>query len=548
MRSVRSRLAFGGLGLCVGLLGAATGTVVDQSDDFESYGWGASLAGTNGWSVSSGGSLTAGGGPNLDMAHMVYALETEHRQVAGYRGEATWAVMSDTNAVLWLDLIVESGLGRLSVGNTTEGEFFGLSRLADGALELDASYRTFGLGWQRQFNPNILLGTTITTSTWTRLTFEMNLPVRPTSGSGGSIPAFRIYVNGLVQSNALANLTPTGTGTNGTWFGLKTVPTNGVTRVRATSATTGTGYLDDMLLTTTAPPLTGPPVSPVRLLLIDGEAGEAGLTPAHMSIERADAGTNWLAVSYSTGGSAVFGIDYEALPQVLVIPAFATNANLWVVPRNVMATNVRDVVVTLTSNRYSYGVAPLTQTATIAPDETPTTRRQSGPSTRHAGFTISEIMYHPAPRLDGRDGQFIEIMNTLPVSERLGGYRLSGAIDYTFPPDLRLASGAVIIVAKDPTLFPGRDVFGPFTGSLPLDGGRLRLRNRADAILFDVVYGDHGPWPVAADGTGHSLTLIRPDYGEADGRAWSASSRKGGSPGWRDLYEAHGYEGLVINA
>jgi hypothetical protein len=34
-----------------------------------------------------------------------------------------------------------------------------------------------------------------------------------------------------------------------------------------------------------------------------------------------------------------------------------------------------------------------------------------------------------------------------------------------------------------------------------------------------------------ADGTGHSLSLVRPSYGENDFRAWSESDSVGGSPG-----------------
>ena len=42
-----------------------------------------------------------------------------------------------------------------------------------------------------------------------------------------------------------------------------------------------------------------------------------------------------------------------------------------------------------------------------------------GPSTRRSGLTISEIMYHPKSRPDGKQLEFIEIYNSLPIWEDL---------------------------------------------------------------------------------------------------------------------------------
>ena len=61
-----------------------------------------------------------------------------------------------------------------------------------------------------------------------------------------------------------------------------------------------------------------------------------------------------------------------------------------------------------------------------------------GPSSRRTALVISEIMYAPAPRLDGRDLEFIELYNPQPWFYDLGGYRLTGAIEFTFPPGTQL--------------------------------------------------------------------------------------------------------------
>jgi hypothetical protein len=56
-----------------------------------------------------------------------------------------------------------------------------------------------------------------------------------------------------------------------------------------------------------------------------------------------------------------------------------------------------------------------------------------GASSRRHGVVISEVMYHPAARADGRNVEFIELYNSQPWFEEIGGWRISGAIDYVFP-------------------------------------------------------------------------------------------------------------------
>jgi hypothetical protein len=82
---------------------------------------------------------------------------------------------------------------------------------------------------------------------------------------------------------------------------------------------------------------------------------------------------------------------------------------------------------------------------------------------------------------------------------------------------------------------------------LPDDAGTIRLRNRTGGVLLEINYETQAPWPLAADGTGHSLVLARPSYGEADARAWAASDRIGGSPGRADPYGADPLRNVVIN-
>ncbi|MGE3310308.1 MAG: lamin tail domain-containing protein [Limisphaerales bacterium] len=160
-----------------------------------------------------------------------------------------------------------------------------------------------------------------------------------------------------------------------------------------------------------------------------------------------------------------------------------------------------------------------------------------GPSSRRTGLVLSEIMYHPETRADGKRLEFVEVFNSDSVFADLGGFRLSGDIEYTFPEGTVLEAGGFLVVAQAPAdlggtaVEGGARVLGPWSGALPREGGTVRLRNRTGAVFLEVTYADAAPWPVAADGAGHSMVLARPSYGEGDPRAWSASEKRGGSPG-----------------
>ncbi|HTG45280.1 MAG TPA: lamin tail domain-containing protein, partial [Verrucomicrobiae bacterium] len=173
-----------------------------------------------------------------------------------------------------------------------------------------------------------------------------------------------------------------------------------------------------------------------------------------------------------------------------------------------------------------------------------------GPSSRRTGLVISEIMYHPAPRTDGRNIQFIEIYNSEETIVSIGGYRLTGGIEYVFPEGTFLAARSYGVVAAVPldiqNLYGVPRAFGPFTGELP-EGGALRLLNDQGAVLLDLSYDTKDAWPSAADGAGPSLVLARPSYGEADPRAWEAGQFVGGTPGKPETFTGNPYRGLVVN-
>ncbi|MGH2271610.1 lamin tail domain-containing protein [Anaerohalosphaeraceae bacterium U12dextr] len=173
---------------------------------------------------------------------------------------------------------------------------------------------------------------------------------------------------------------------------------------------------------------------------------------------------------------------------------------------------------------------------------------------------ISEIMYHPTE--GSTNDEYIELYNPTPASVPLysadgsGAWRLDNAISFTFPAAMSLAAGAkIVIVPFDPVAEPARlnafeaayhcdltagvDVFGPWVGALSNGSERLALEKPQASddplnpaaiswILIDQVsYSDYDPWPVGADGSGHSLTRLNPDsapYCGDDPANWTATT------------------------
>ena len=135
--------------------------------------------------------------------------------------------------------------------------------------------------------------------------------------------------------------------------------------------------------------------------------------------------------------------------------------------------------------------------------------------------------------------------------EELGGYRLSGDINYVFPAGTNIAAKGRLVIAHVPAdvqaVYGLSGVLGPFTGNLSNEGGTVRLRKASDAIVQEVTWNDRAPWPVSPDGTGHSLVLVRPSYGEGNPRAWAASPARGGSPGTGDVPPSSAQDFVVIN-
>lgn len=164
-------------------------------------------------------------------------------------------------------------------------------------------------------------------------------------------------------------------------------------------------------------------------------------------------------------------------------------------------------------------------------------------------LVVTEIYYNPTLRLGesavgftAQQFEFLEIMNAGPQKVPLIGSHFTSGIKFTFNSALDLGPGQRIILVSNGAAFAFRNPAIPFAGvfqedsNLSNSGERLAMEDATGRPLFDFTYHDVSPWPVAADGGGASMVLIRPaDLPDpAVPQNWRASLTPGGTPGSSD--------------
>ncbi|MDD4736326.1 MAG: lamin tail domain-containing protein, partial [Kiritimatiellae bacterium] len=180
-------------------------------------------------------------------------------------------------------------------------------------------------------------------------------------------------------------------------------------------------------------------------------------------------------------------------------------------------------------------------------DEEEGGRPAPGPMNRRTPLIFSEIMYHPSDA----ELEFIELFNSEPFTQDLGGYSLKGDMAYDFPEGTQIGPTGYLVVAASPSALAAAYglsvVLGPYEGSLPNGGGTVRLLNESGAVLLETEYDDHAPWPAAADGAGFALVPAEESFGPSDVRSWRSGTYAGGSPGRVDPVCEEPFMQVVIN-
>ncbi len=172
-------------------------------------------------------------------------------------------------------------------------------------------------------------------------------------------------------------------------------------------------------------------------------------------------------------------------------------------------------------------------------------------------LVVSEISYHPADPSeaeilagfdDSDDFEFLEILNVGDQSADLMPLVLDGGIGFEFSGSAVtiLAPGERLVVVRNEAAFryrygQGVVVAGAYRGALNNAGDLIVLRDALlDIDIQHFTYDDDAPWPLQADGSGHSLVLMRPDR-EPDhslAKNWRCSRVHDGEPGAEDARAA----------
>ena len=312
-----------------------------------------------------------------------------------------------------------------------------------------------------------------------------------------------------------------------------------------------------------------------RVVIVNAD-GTATSRGASLTVRRDEAGPELVSV-VNLGGDTSLTIvfsetvdaataseagNYVIEPGVSVLEASLTGEGNAVLLRTTTLTpgvdyrlsvkNVRDraaisnAIAPNSSLTFSWNFEPLPIEVLIGGAEPP------GPSSRTSGLVITEIHYHPATIGENPPNlEFVELHNSQQWLEDLGGFRLLGDVDFTFPAGTEIGAGEYLVVAGSPEdvadHYGIQNVLGPWEDALSNRAGTVRLRHRAGALLLEVEYQDRGEWPAAADGFGHSLTLAKPSFGEGNPEAWKASFLPGGSPGEGEMDEDDPYQSVIIN-
>lgn len=140
------------------------------------------------------------------------------------------------------------------------------------------------------------------------------------------------------------------------------------------------------------------------------------------------------------------------------------------------------------------------------------------------GVVINEVHYNGVDNTVRNE--FIELYNAGTTTVTLTGWRLSSAVDYTFPANTTLDAGAYLLIAEDPPTIAtkfGKTALGPWSGSLSGKGDTIRLRDAADVVVSEVDYKIGFPWPTASAGDGASIELLNPALDESLGGNWRAA-------------------------
>ena len=149
-------------------------------------------------------------------------------------------------------------------------------------------------------------------------------------------------------------------------------------------------------------------------------------------------------------------------------------------------------------------------------------------------IVFSEVMYNPP----AGGHEFIEVQNLTATPFDIAQWELTEGASLIFPDfesgpaldSFLKAFERIILCDTDPATFRATynvptsiRVFGPWTGQLSNGGERVTLADKNGTTRCSFEYDDRNPWPLAADGAGHSLILTDDSFAIDDSRIWTSA-------------------------
>jgi CotH kinase protein/Lamin Tail Domain len=150
----------------------------------------------------------------------------------------------------------------------------------------------------------------------------------------------------------------------------------------------------------------------------------------------------------------------------------------------------------------------------------------SSSATALSAVVINEI--HAAPDIDQERVEFVELHNNSPQAVNIGGWQLSGGVEFILPPATSIAPGAYLVIAQDPPALQRKFGFatslGPWTGRLSGRGERVTLIDATGTEIDSVNFQLGFPWPTVGEAPGNSIELIHPSLDNSLGGHWRSST------------------------
>ncbi len=138
---------------------------------------------------------------------------------------------------------------------------------------------------------------------------------------------------------------------------------------------------------------------------------------------------------------------------------------------------------------------------------------------------INELNYHPENEEydNNLEKEYIELHNRSDRPIDVGGWFFSEGIEFRIPEGTVIEGNGYLLICKNTERYPEvENKVGNYMLKLANGGESVALTNDQGIVIDYIDYDDEFPWPVLADGEGHSMELMNPYADNRGGQYWHA--------------------------